>query len=255
MTAIDTPAPARTHSAAHRWANVMRMHAANPWPTLITPWLIFAAVFGLNYAIWRIIIASAGGRENLDLDAFVYNGGVTWILIFMMVVAVQAMNLTFQFALGFSVTRRDYYLGTVAYFVALSVFYTAGITAMAALERATDGWGVGGYFFAPFGLYDLPLWQVSVVFLAMFLLFFFLGSAVATVWVRWRATGLYIFFLTLAALLVAAVWIVASADAWGSVWGFFSGNSALENVSWTLVLTAASALSAYVMLRRATARG
>ena len=69
----------------------------------------------------------------------------------LMVVAVQAMSATFRFALGMSVTRRDYYLGTALYFTMLSVVYAAGLTALGGIERLTDGWGLDGYFFAPFG--------------------------------------------------------------------------------------------------------
>ncbi|WP_297084855.1 ABC transporter permease [uncultured Demequina sp.] len=252
MTAIDTRAAVT--GAPARIANVMRMHVANPMPTLIMPWIITAIVFGVNLSIWLMVANAAGGAEYLEPRAFQYNGGVSWIVIFMMVVAVQAMSLTFRFALGFSVTRREYYLGTAAYFVGLALLYSTGLTGLAALERATDGWGLDAAFFAPFGLVDESLGLVWLLYLMTMLLFFFLGSAIATVWVRWRAYGLYSFFIGLALLLVAAGWGITAADAWGDVGEFLTTTPLAQLAAWTLPVTALCAVVGFLFLRRATPR-
>ena len=49
MTAIVATAP--RVPLTKRLANVIRIHVANPWPTLVSPWLISTAIFGLTYAI------------------------------------------------------------------------------------------------------------------------------------------------------------------------------------------------------------
>jgi hypothetical protein len=46
MTVIVDTAP--VVPLVKRWTNVIRIHVANPWPALVTPWLNFAAIFGLN---------------------------------------------------------------------------------------------------------------------------------------------------------------------------------------------------------------
>jgi len=254
MTAVDT-APVRTHATAPRriW-NVVRMHVANPWNTLIVPWIITAMIFLINLAIWLMVANAAGGADNLEPDAFQYNGGVSWIVVFMMVVAVQSMSLTFRFALGFSVTRHDFYLGSVLYFAILAVLYTSGITALAAVERATDGWGLGAAFFAPWGLADQPIATVWFLYLAAMLLFFFLGAAVATVWVRWHAYGLYAFFISLALILVGAGWGITAAGAWGEVGEFLTSTSIVALAAWTLPVTLVCGIVGYLLLRRSTPR-
>jgi len=252
MTALDTPTAVT--AAPVRLVNVMRMHVANPMTTLIVPWIITAIIFGVNLSIWLMVANAAGGSQNLEADAFQYNGGVSWIVVFMMVVAVQAMSLTFRFALGFSVTRREYYLGTAAYFVALSLLYATGLTLFAALERATAGWGLDAAFFAPFGLVDESLGLVWFLYLMTMLLFFFLGSAIATVWVRWRAYGLYAFFIGLALVLVAAGWGITAADAWGEVGEFLATTPLAQLAAWTLPVTVLSAVVGYLFLRKATPR-
>jgi hypothetical protein len=255
MTAIALDErPTETQSAGRRIWNVVRLHVANPMPTLVMPWIITLAIFALNMAIWLMVVKVAGGVDNLDEGAFTYSGGVTWIIFFMPVVAVQTMNLNFRFALGFSVTRRDFYLGSAAYFVALSVLYATGITVLAGVERATNGWGIEAAFFAPWGLGELSLVSVWAIFLMSMLLVFFLGAAVATMWVRWKAYGLYAFFIGAAVLVVGVLWAITAANGWSAVGDFLTDHSIVTLVAFTLPLTLACAVFGYVCLRKATPR-
>lgn len=254
MTVIVDSAPGAP--LTKRWANVIRIHVANPWPILVTPWLVFTAIFVLTYAIWRIILMAAG-EGGVDPGAFRSNGGITSIpsiLFYMVVVAVQSMNQTFRFAIGFSSTRRDYYLGTASLFAGMSALYAIGITLLAGVENLTGGWGVDGAFFAPAFMADLPLVQVAYVYFATLLFMFFLGAAVGSVFVRWGANGILVFFGSLAVVLVATVWLVTSADAWGAVGVFFSDNSVPAILTWSLPVTAVAAAVGYVLMRRATPR-
>lgn len=245
-------AQAATASPARRIWDVVRLHLANPFPTLVLPWAITMAIFALNMAIMLIVVKAAGGLESLEDDAFAYNGGITWIVFFMIVVAVQTMNLNFRFALGFSVTRRDFYWGSVAYFVMLSLLYGTGVTVLAGIERVTDGWGIGAAFFAPWGLGSESLLDVWAVFTLVLLLFFFIGAAVATVWVRWKANGLYTFFIAFAAVLVAAGWLVTVAGKWGAAGEYFVTHSIVEIVLWTLPVTVVCMMAGFLFLRKAT---
>lgn len=246
--------PSAQSSATRRAWNVVRLHIANPFPTLVLPWLITTAIFGLNMAIMLIVVRAAGGLDKLEDDAFTYNGGITWIAFFMIVVAVQTMNLNFRFALGFSVTRRDFYLGSAVYFVLLSLLYGTGVTVLAGVERATGGWGIDAAFFAPWGLASESLPSVWVTLTLVLLLFFFIGAAVATVWVRWKANGLYTFFIAFAALLVASGWLVTVTESWGAVGNYFLTHSIVQLMLWTLPVTAVCALAGYLFLRKATPR-
>ena len=40
----------------------MRIHLANPWAIIITPWLITVAIFLANFAIWHIVLMAARGQ-------------------------------------------------------------------------------------------------------------------------------------------------------------------------------------------------
>lgn len=255
MTATDIRTPPKAVTSAPRriW-NVVRLHVANPSTTLITPWVITAAIFAINLAIWLMVANAAGGREYVEPGAFTYNGGISWILFFMLVVGVQAMSRSFRFALGFSVTRRDYYLGSSLFFVLLSLLYSVGLSALAGIERATDGWGLNAAFFGPWGLADRSLLLVWFLFFMALLLFFFLGAATATVWVRWQANGLYVFFISLAVLLVVTAWGITVTDSWPAVGRFFTTNSLAVIATWTLPITVLCGVVGYLLLRKAPSR-
>lgn len=250
MTAITIDASSTTNRPPHRIASVVRLHMTNPWTTLITPWLITLAIFGLNYAIWALVSRAAG--PELETDAFVNNGGVTWIVVYMMVVAIQAMSASFRFALGMSVTRRDYYLGSSLYFTMLSVVFAAGLTILGGIERLTDGWGLDGYFFAPFGSSSEPLWLHAYAFFVLLMLFFFVGAASAGVWMRWKVNGLLTELFGIALVLVGLAWWITEAGAWGAVGTFFTDNSPFVVLSWTLPVTAVCAVAGFGLLRKAT---
>lgn len=250
MTAMTMDSTGQPRGTARRIVTVARLHATNPWTTLILPWLITFAIFGLNFAIWTLVSRAAG--PDLETDAFANNGGVSWILVYMMVVAIQAMSASFRFALGMSVTRRDYYLGSGLYFAALSAIYAAGFTALGWIERLADGWGVEGYFFAPFGTASEPLWLHAYAFFVLLLMFFFIGSASAGVWMRWKVSGLLTELLGIAVIVVGLAWWITAARAWGTVGGFFTDSSIFALLSWTLPVTALSALVGYGLLRKAT---
>jgi hypothetical protein len=227
---------------------------ANPWTTLIAPWLILLAVFGLNFAIWHLVLMAAGD-DGVKSDAFHYNGGVSWIVFYMVVVAVQAMNQTFSFVVGLGTTRRDYFLGTSVLFAGLALMYGIGVAVLAGVERATDGWGVSGWFFAPGPFATMPLWEVAVTYTLVLLFMFFVGSGVAAVFVRWGATGILAFFASLALLLLIALWGITQADAWSSVGNFFTSRSPLEIALAALPLALVGGFVGYGLMRRATPKG
>lgn len=247
MTAIASP-------AVRRVATTVRIHAANPWTILWTPWLILLGIFALNFAIWHAVLIGADG-EPVAVDAFVNNGGSTFVFVYMMVVAVQAMNQTFSFVVGLGATRRDYFAGSSLTFVALSVIFGVGIALLVIVERATDGWGVGGAFFSPGPLRFQPVWELAIAYTVLLLFMFFMGSAVAAMFVRWGPTGIIVFFATLALLLVAVIYVISISDAWGQVGRFLADRSLLEFAALTVPFTIVAGAAGYLLMRRATPKG
>jgi hypothetical protein len=235
-----------------RILNVVKLNLANPWTTIVLPWIVLGLIFLLNLILWWIILSSIAPEDRADAQSgFQFSGATTWVFVYMMVVAIQAINLTFPFALGFGVTRRDFWLGSSVTFIALAAMYSTAMTILSIIEDATNGWGFGGRMFTAIYFGENPGQRLFIFFVA-FLFFFFFGAAIATVYVRWRATGVTFFFVALGALLVAGVAVLTLTRNWQIIGDFFVGAGLVGSFAWSLVITAISAVVGFVILRKAT---
>lgn len=248
--------PVVTATTWNRVAAVFRLHFVNPITVLIMPWGILLTIFALNLAVWALILA--GLNETADraevIEGFQWSGASTFIFVYMTIVAVQAINGTFPFALGLSVTRRDYFLGTTLGFIALAAIFATGLAILAALEEATSGWGVGGRMFTAVYFGDGTWYERYFIFFALLLFFFFVGAAAATVYVRWKSVGLTISLVVPALLLIGLGALFTVTDSWPAVWEWFAANGWTGSYAWSLVITVAAGLAGFLILRRATPR-
>ena len=251
-TSTITTRPAATRGGVNRLAAIVRLQFTNPWTVLILPWLILVAILLLNMGIWWLIFSNVSAGDLADAhEGTQYSGAVSYAFVYMMVVAVQAINGYFPFALGYGVTRRNYYLGTSLAFVLLAVYYSVGFSIFALLEEATNGWWMGGTMFTAVYFGDNPL-QRLFIFFAILMFFFFIGSAVAAVYVRWKSFGMIVFFAALAFLLLGIGALVTVTDGWPAVGAWFEANGFFGTFAWTLVPTSIAAVTGYFILRRAT---
>lgn len=239
-----------------RITRIVKLNLTNPWTTIILPWIIIGAIFALNYGISLIVYTNISPEDAGNAgEGLQYSGASSWIFVYMMVIAVQSMNLTFPLALGYGATRRDFYLGSSLTFVLLAAMYSVGMTILAQLEAATNGWGIGARMFTAvyFGGTDVEWWSRLLTFFFILLFFFFVGASVATLYVRWKANGLVAYFLALGVLVVGAIAFFTYTETWGLVGQFFS-LGALGVSTWLLVPTALAGITGFLVLRWATPR-
>jgi hypothetical protein len=250
------PAPLPSlRTPATRILNVMRLHKANPYTLLILPWIIMGGILAVNVAIWVIVNIAAGPKGMHSAEqGLQYSGAGFWPFVYFVVGAVQAINITFALALGYGMTRRDYYLGTAAFFVILAAFFAVGMAILGVIEQATNGWFLGGHMFTAI-YFGANWWTRLLVFFFGFLFCLFSGSGFAAIWVRWKVTGLVIAFGTLAVLIIAAIAVLTFTGTWPVVGGALLDNGPLLLTSWLLIPAALSAIAGFFILRRATPRG
>ncbi|MCU1476039.1 MAG: transporter permease [Subtercola sp.] len=253
-TLVSATSPAASHAttSAPRVVNVLRLHLTNKFTTLGLPLLILSFIFGVNYVIWLLIYTSTPGGDREAVQGTQYSGSIAYVFIYMAIIAVQVVLRTFPFALGFSVTRRDFALGTALLFGVLSLIYSAILTAMSYLENATDGWGLGGHMFSTvwYGTGSLGE-RFSQEFFGL-LFFFFVGAAISTVYLRWRAIGQTVLWGAIVLIGVAAMALITLTNSWASVGQWFVDAGPYGVAAWSLVITAAAALFGFLILRRAT---
>ncbi len=260
VTGIGTeplePAVPRAARAAGRILPVFRLQFVNRWGTFVIPWLIMAFIFVVNFAVWVIVIANLSSPEaRADAQSGLqFSGASFYIFVYLAVFASQAIAFTFPFALGYSTTRRDYYLGTALAFLAMAALYAVALTVLSMLETATGGWGVGGQMFSAvyFGGPDAPWWVRLFIFFSSFVFFLFAGSTVAAVYMRWRNNGMLIFFAAAALLVLGLVALVTFTNSWPLVGEWFVANGAAGVAVWLFAPTVLSALAGYLVLSRAT---
>lgn len=253
MPTLSIAGRATSPGVLRRIINVARLHLVNRNAVILLPLFIMSIIFTSSMLILWIVTANV---ERVGEDGVIAMGNVSsFIVIYMLVVAVQAMNLTFPFAQGYSVTRRDFYLGSALAFVALSLFYATLMTVLATIETATNGWGVNGFMFGVGYLGVTGPVATFYVYLMALLFFFFVGMAVASMYVRWKNWGITGFFTGFGFLVIGLLALVTFTDSWPRVGTWFVTNGALGLATWSLVPTIIAAMTGFFILRRATPRG
>lgn len=244
-TTFDSPLSPTARPLGRRLSTIMLLQLTNPMTLVGWPLMILGFIFAGNLAILGIISTATDGGAEVSV-----NGGIGFIWVYTLVMAVQSVNQTFPLALGFGSTRRDYLLGTGALFILLSLGYALLVSGMAMLERAVDYWGIGLAFFdtAP----DASWGEIFLGTFLILLLFASIGAATAAVYVRWKAMGMYIFWGALVVVLIGAAYLITVTESWGAVGEFFTTAGVLGTIMWSLVITVISSLAAYLILRRAT---
>jgi hypothetical protein len=233
--------------------NVVRLGWINRWTTLWIPGIILGFILLVNVVIWALIVAYAGPADRADtLEGTQYTGATSYVFVYLMIVAIQAVNLTFPYALGLSVTRREFYLGTASSLVLLSLLWGGILTTLSYIEEWTHGWGLGGHMFTVVYFGNGPVWERLFTFTAGFLFFAFAGIAWGTVYMRWRTNGMLIAGAVSVLAAVGVVTLLTFTNGWPTfgAWAAAAGPTGI--VAWLLIPTAISAVAGYFLLRRST---
>lgn len=230
----------------NRIFKVARMQLINKWTFIGIPLWILASAFLVTMAIWGLV-RKAGAEEVL------YSGGAQAPMWYFLALGIQALTLTFPFSMAMSVSRRTFYLGTVALFsicaLLLSIFYYL----MGLVEVATNGWGINGQFFAlGWVAENNAVIQIAFYWVLMSLLFM-VGFFSATLYMRWRTTGVLIFSIGLALMLLGAAAVITFGDNWAAVGQWLASWTAGSVTVLAAFLAVLMAGASYMTLRKATA--
>lgn len=230
-----------------RLLSVSRLHTV-AWPATIGwPWGILASSFALNLLLFAAIgdaIADGGSRT----------GGLSSIYITVMIVAIGWVTQVYPFALGMSVTRREFYTATTGYAVIQAFAFAVPLYLLKVIEDATNGWGLSLSFFGVgFLSVHNGLLQI-VVYAVPMLLMSFLGIFFGTVFNRWGSNGMFAFTVGAIVVLGAAATLITWRRAWRQIGHWFATqNVETLVVGWPMVLAVLFAGAGYLVIRRAPA--
>jgi hypothetical protein len=158
---------------------------------------------------------------------------------------VAELHLPFSQAL--SITRREFFFGTMLAALVTAVLLGAVFGVVGAIERATGGWGVNGYFFAGLGVDRRPrgrglLRRGGDGALRGRVL----GSDALPPLRRSRADA---HAVGRGVLLIAALWLVGRMDAWATVWTWLADLGPMGLTAVLAVLTCVLGAASFLTLR------
>ncbi|GAA1703770.1 hypothetical protein GCM10009808_22070 [Microbacterium sediminicola] len=226
----------------NRTLNVVRMQLNNRQTFIWLPLIILGAAFAVNWIIWSLI----------PVDEPKFGGGAQAPLWYFLVVGIQALTLTFPFSQAMSVTRREFFLGTILTAGLTSAILSGVFIAGGFVETATGGWGVNGYFFSFPWIWEFGAGGAALFYLVLALLFFVIGLWSAIVFKRFGALWLTVSLVVLGLLLVGGVWLITQWALWGSVFTWFATTGVVILSLWGLLLTAVLGMLCFATFRRMT---
>jgi hypothetical protein len=228
----------------NRTVNVVRMQLVNKQTFVWVPLIVLGGAFAMTIAIHAILSASGIPGPH-------YGGGSQaplWVLLF---VGISSLTLTFPFSQAMSVTRREFFFGTMLAAAMCAVLLAAVFAIGAMVEEATNGWGINGYFFALDWVVSAGPLVAALFYFVMAMLIFMFGFWSATVYKRFGAVVLTSIWVGVIVLLVLAVWVISFFKMWGDVWTWLVGAGPLGFAISGLVLSVLLGGISYLTLRRA----
>ena len=118
------------------------------------------------------------------------------------------------------------------------------------LERATDGYGIDGYFaYLDWVWVDGPL-AAGLIYFICVMLFFVVGFLSATIYQRFGTFRLVLGMIVIALALVGLGALITWQQAWPELWTWILQTGALGLSLWAALATAVLATLSYLALRR-----
>lgn len=223
-----------------RTFNVVRLQLINKGTFVWYPLIILAAAVVISVIIYALI----------PVDTPKYGGGGQAPLWYFFAVGMSAMTLTFPFSQAMSITRREFFFGTM-----LTAILASGLMGLlfligGGIEIATNGYGVNGYMFYLPWLWDAGPGGAFIAFFTLALFFFVIGFTGATIYKSWGQLVLLIVGIGLALILVALVFLATRLELWGHVGAAINDLGALGLTLWMLLLTAVFTGVSFLAFRR-----
>lgn len=225
-----------------RTLNVVRLQLINKQTFVWVPLIILAATSVVSVAIFAMI----------PVDGPKYGGGGQAPLWYFFALGLSSLTLTFPFSQAMSITRREFFFGTMLTAVLASVLLSVVFVVLGLVELATDGWGVRGYMFYLPWMWEGGALAAGVVYFTMAMFFFLVGFLGATVYKRWGPVVTTVASIAVGLIPVGIAFFITRAELWGQFGQSIVTVGALGLAAWGLLLVAVMAGGSYLVLRRAT---
>lgn len=225
-----------------RTLNVIRLQLINKQTFIWVPLIILAGAVIVSVLIYVMI----------PVGTPKYGGGGQAPLWYFLVIGTQAMTLTFPFSQAMSITRREFFLGTLLTAALGSVMLSAIFVIGGGIELATDGYGINGYVFHLPWMWEAGPLAAFFVYFTLAMFFFVVGFTGATIYKSWGPVVLTIVSFALVLVLLGLIFTVTRLELWGNVWTGILELGAVGLALWGLVAVAVLSAVSFLAFRRAT---
>ncbi len=226
----------------NRTLTVTRMQFVNKYTFVWLPLIILGASFLMSLGIFAII----------PYDGVKVGGGSQAPIWYFFAVGIMSLSYTFPFSQALSITRREFFFGTMLAAVGSALILGAVFVGGGALEQVTTGWGVNGYFFYLDWVWRSGPLAAGAFYAASALLLFLIGFLGSTIYKRAGALGLTIVLVGAGLILVGALWLIGRANAWVAVGEWMAALTVPALIVGMLAAAAVVGGLAFATLRRAT---
>lgn len=221
---------------------VMKMHVNEKWGWFFIPWMILFFSFFVNLSIGYFI----GDKTPI------YTGGLASIYCYMLVLGILSLSQMFQFALGLSVRRKDFYLGTAGVFIVVSAGIAIILFILSVLEKVSGSWGVNLHFFHLPYLNDGSAIEQIVINFVLMLNMLFLGFGISSIFQRFGRIGLLTFFGALFLVITLSSFLSTYYEWWGDIFHWFVHHTSFELTLWSIPMVIVYMIGSYLLIRKAT---
>lgn len=222
--------------------SVLKIHNRDKWSWIYIPAMILFSSFLVNL----IVSYSISSVEKF------YTGGITSIFIYIFVAGILTVAQTFPFALGMSIRRNDFFIGTSLMGISASIVIGLLILIFSIIEKQSDGWGTGLHFFYfPYINDGNPLQQLTIYILLFACLFFF-GFTIASFARRFGGKGMFILAITSLLLGSVAVLLCTYYQVWTDIFQWITNHTAIQLALWLIPFVLFYLVASFLLLRKAT---
>ncbi|MCJ0903658.1 ABC transporter permease [Rhodococcus sp. ARC_M6] len=227
-----------------RIGSVLRLHTV-AWPLLIAwPVGILLVSFLISFTIYAIV-----GNEQDEG----FTGSVFSAYGFVLAFYLQSMAQTFPFALGLSVTRREFFTATAVMAVAQSAVFATVLFLLSIVESATNGWGVHMRMFGIARYFTDNAAEQLLALFATLLLTSSVAMLTGAIYQRWRTSGLLTALTVLFGTLGLSAIVITWARWWPAIGSWFVDVPRVVPMTLLPLTLAIGCLAgAWATLRRAT---
>ncbi|OCT16008.1 hypothetical protein A8709_10340 [Paenibacillus pectinilyticus] len=224
----------------NRINQVMKLQLINKKLWFTIPWVIL----GVNLVINYIIALSVDTGETMN------TGSISSIYVYTFVAGTLTLKETFPFAIGLSIRRKDYFIGTALTVLFVNVVSSIALGVMSGIEEATNGWGVQLHLFK-IGIFDnVSFIGMLGIHFSILIHAFFLGFAISSLHRRWGSMAMYTFFTASLVLGTIASYTMTHYGKWVDL-GHWLADHYLTLFWWTIPLVMIYSIVSYGVLRRA----